>query len=205
MAETPAPPAPAPPAAPEPAPTPPPAQPPSGGIPKDRFDEVNKAKNEAEAEVARLRAEAQAREDAEKTELQKAQDTAAREKAAREAAEGALAKTQRDGALRTAAQAAGAISPDAIVALANERGVQIDPAKPESAAEAVAAMKGTAEQPGADAALFGDGTVGQPQAFGVPSTPPPPGSTAPAPSDDPKGALGQGLLASMARGGLIRQ
>lgn len=194
------PPAPTPPPA-----DPPPASPPSQTVPLDRFNEVIAQNREAQRERDELRTRLQELEDREKTEAQRATEAAAREKARADKAEADLAQTKRDTALRAAATAAGAISPDAIVALANQRGVEIDVDKPDTITKAIESMKGDKDNPGPDAALFGDPSApAQPtQRFGVPQTPPPGTQTPPANSDDPKLALGQGLLAAIAqrRGG----
>lgn len=205
-ANPPTPPAPAPPnPPPTPTPTPndPPSQPTQNMIPKDRFDEVNRqardAASRAEAAEARLREI----EEAEKTEAQKEKDRADREKARADAAEAQYQQTIRDNAVRAAATQAGAISPDAVVALVNSRKVEIDPDKPETITKALDAMRGTKEAPGPDAALFGE--VNAPptptQPFGMPTTPPPGTPTPNGDPVDPKLAMGQGLLAAMGRAG----
>lgn len=191
--DEPPPPAPAPPPSEPPAPTPP-----AQAVPLDRFNDVISQARTAERERDEARQRLQEIEDAQKSEKERAEAERDRAKAEADQAKSDLAKYRRNTALRNAAVDAGALSPDAIVALANERGVEIDPDKPDTITKAIDAMKGTTEAPGADAALFGEATPATPPTrFGTPATPPP-GSTPPANSDDPKLALGQGLLAAIA-------
>lgn len=189
---------------PSPEPPPSPSQPAPGGgnmIPQDRFNEVTRQARDAQTRAERAEAALREREDAERSELDRAKTQAEREKARADAADAELAKTKRNYALRAAAQEAGAISPDAIVALAESRGVEIDVDKPESITAAIDAMKGTDEAPGPDAALFG--TPGdappKPSPLGLPHTPTPT-TPDPAEADDPKLALGKGIFAAMTGG-----
>lgn len=171
-------------------------------IPKDRFDEVNRQArdNAARAETAETRL--REIEEADKSEKERAEAAAAREKKRADDAEAKYAQTVRDNAVRAAAMTAGAISPEAVVALLNARNVTVDPDKPETITAALDAMKGTTEAPGPDAALFGESTTPATptQPFGMP-TQPPPGSNGNNNNEDPKMALGKGLLAAMGRAG----
>jgi hypothetical protein len=192
-----------PPTTPPSAPPPPEPSPPdtTGAIPRDRFNEVTRQAREAAAERDRLKAELQQREDADKSEKERAEAQAAREKKRADDAEANLAKTRRNHALHAAATRAGAVSPDAIVALAESRGVEIDPDKPDTIDRAIAAMKGTDETPGPDAALFGgDATPSRPAPLAQPHTPPPSSGNGNE-SDDPKEAIGRGLFAHITGAG----
>lgn len=176
----------------DPTPTPSPTQPTPGGgsqmIPKDRFDEVNRQARDAARRADEAERRAQALEDEKKSDLEKATTTAEREKARADAAESKLTKTLRNTALRTAAQTAGAIDADVIVAYANENGIEISVDDPESAAKAIADIQ--EQKP----TLFGQ-EAPRPQSFGVPSPGTP--SNASGENEDPKLGLGRGLLAAI--------
>jgi hypothetical protein len=181
------------PAAPEPTPAAPAATPPDPGqtVPLDRFNQVIAESRSAKAERDQLQERLQALEDSQKSDIEKAQTTAQREKARADAAEAKLSKTLRGAALASRANAAGAISADAVVALAEARGLAVDPEKPETLVAAIDAIKES------DPMLFnGQGTPAPERQFGVPANTPP-GAAPVAPSGDDKLDLGRGLLGAI--------
>ncbi len=191
---------------PPPAADPPPAAtPPANMVPQDRLNEVLRQAQDAQRRAEAAEARATALEDEKKSDLEKAQAEAARNKERADAADAAVAKMKRDNAVRAAAVLAGSISPDAVVALVDSRGVEINVDDPASISKAIETMKGTKEAPGPDAALFGeiDAPAVPPSPFGLPAggTTPPPGTPPAGGEEDPKMELGKGILAALASRG----
>lgn len=177
---------------PEPPATPPLPQtdpPPSQTVPLDRFNDVigqaRTAQKERDDAIARL----QAIEDANKSEVEKAQSAAQREKARADDLDNRLRTTQRDGLVR--AVASDAIDADAVIALiSGGKYGDVDPEKPETATEAIEKLRDAKPN------LFGAGQPAAPQPFGRPLAPT--GNGQPQ-SDDPRLAMGQGILAALNR------
>lgn len=181
---------------PAPAPTPPAPTPApdasSQTVPLDRFNQVIAESRAAQRERDEATARIQALEDEKKSDTEKAIARAERAERERDEAKNTLAKTKRDGALRTAAATQGAISADAVVALAESRGLAVDPDKPETVVAALDAIKES------DPALFnGEGTPAPTRQFGVPAPPAPGVQPQPNATDDPKLDLGRGLLSAI--------
>ena len=195
------------PTAPQPDPPAPPSQPTppptTQTVPYDRFSEVNAARQEAEKRAQEAEKRAQELEDAQRSELEKAQAAAAREKARADAAEQRLQTTMRDNAIRAAAMTAtddrpAAIDADAVVALLGTG--QYGDVKPDDPASATAAIAKLAE---AKPTLFAAPAAqqAQPQAFGFPAGAAPGAAnngTTPEPESE-RASMGTAML-SMLRG-----
>lgn len=180
---------------PPPDPTPPPSPtqptPQSQSIPKDRFDEVNRQARDAARRADEAERRLQEIEDANKTEKERAEAERDREKQRADAAEAKYAATMKKNALRGAAQTAGAIDADVIVAYVNDQGIEFDAEDDAAVAKVIADVQ--ADKP----TLFGEAAPA-PRSFGVPT----PGTPTPGSSDDdgdPRMALGKGLLAAINR------
>ena len=196
-APPPAPTPPAPPAPPDPSPQPP--QPTTQTVPYDRFASVNAEKNAAEERARAAEARAQALEDANATELERAQRERDREKARADAAESRYQTTVRDNAIRgVAAKAEGdrppAIDADAVVALLGTG--QYGEVKADDPASVAAAVTKLHE---AKPTLFAAAspTPPAPTSFGLPAgAPPAPTSdpTQPNPQDSERGSMGRAML-----------
>jgi hypothetical protein len=193
-ANPPTPPAPAPPNPPPADPTPPPT---SNMVPQDRFNEVNRQARDAAARAEAAEARLREIEEAEKTEKERAEAPPHARRSVPTTPKRSYAQTPRQRA------SCGSDGGGRDLARSDRRTrnarVEIDRRQARHDHGGDRRDEGHDETPGPDAALFGESNTPRAAApFGLPTRRRP--TTPNNDNDDPKLALGRGLLAAMTRG-----